>query len=156
MNFLEKLNLLMDNYNLNKNTLSQKSGIPYTTIDNWYKRGYDGVKLTTIKKLSVCFDTSSDFWIFDEITDPNYEKSSNFKINNEEMEYIKKYRSLDTHGQKTVQITTNRELERLSLLQEKDDYIAKLESYLAQSSALKLGKTVLENDKTNIKTEYAG
>lgn len=32
MNFLEKLDFLMERYGLNKSTLSQKSEIPYTTF----------------------------------------------------------------------------------------------------------------------------
>ena len=34
-NFLDKLDFLMEQKHLNKRTLSLKSGIPYTTIDNW-------------------------------------------------------------------------------------------------------------------------
>ena len=45
MNFLEKLDFLMERYGLNKSTLSQKSEIPYTTIDGWYKKGYEGLKI---------------------------------------------------------------------------------------------------------------
>lgn len=102
MNFLEKLDFLMNKYGLNKRTLSQKCGIPYTTIDAWYKKGYEGLKLTTLRKLNDFFNTSLDYWILDEITDPNYGKSSGFEVRYEEMEHIKKYRSLDPHGQETV------------------------------------------------------
>ena len=45
MNFLEKLDFLMERYGLNKSTLSQKNEIPYTTIDGWYKKGYEGLKI---------------------------------------------------------------------------------------------------------------
>ena len=34
LNFLEKLDLLMEREGLNRRTLSLRSGIPYTTIDN--------------------------------------------------------------------------------------------------------------------------
>ena len=67
MDFLEKLNYLMEIHGLNKNTLSKSCDIPYTTIDNWYKRGYDGLKLTTLKKLSAFFGVSLDFWIQEKI-----------------------------------------------------------------------------------------
>lgn len=39
MDFLEKLNYLMEKNHLNKNTLSKACNIPYTTIDGWYKKG---------------------------------------------------------------------------------------------------------------------
>lgn len=63
MNFLEKLNQLMNENGLNKNKLSKACGIPYTTIDGWYKKGYEGLKLTTLKRLSDYFNVSLDFWI---------------------------------------------------------------------------------------------
>lgn len=65
MDFLEKLDNLMKENNLNKHSLSAACDIPYTTIDNWYKRGYEGLKLTTLRKLSKFFDTSLDYWIKD-------------------------------------------------------------------------------------------
>ena len=62
MDFLEKLNYLMAQRNLNKSTLSKACDIPYTTIDGWYKKGYAGLKLTTLRKLSNYFGTTLDFW----------------------------------------------------------------------------------------------
>lgn len=66
MDFLEKLNTLMIKNNLNKSTLSKACGIPYTTIDGWYKKGYEGLKLTTLRRLSAFFGTSLDFWANDQ------------------------------------------------------------------------------------------
>lgn len=62
MDFLEKLDCLMEKNHLNKNTLSKACDIPYTTIDGWYKKGYEGLKLTTLRKLANYFGTSLDFW----------------------------------------------------------------------------------------------
>lgn len=75
MDFLQKLDFMMKKYSLNKRTLSQNSGIPYTTIDGWYKKGYEGMKISTLRILANYFDTVLDFWIQDEITDSNYGKS---------------------------------------------------------------------------------
>lgn len=122
MNFLEKLDFLMDKYGLNKRTLSQKSEIPYTTIDGWYKKGYEGLKLTTLRKLNDFFNTTLDYWILDEVTDPNYGKTSGFKVAYEEMEHIKKYRSLDSFGQETVDYILDRESERVKQIQEASKY----------------------------------
>ena len=63
MDFLEKLDYLMLQNSLNKSTLSKNCGIPYTTIDGWYKKGYEGLKLTTLRKLSEYFNLPLDFWI---------------------------------------------------------------------------------------------
>lgn len=102
MNFLEKLNFLMDGHALNKRTLSQKSKIPYTTIDNWYKRDYEGLKIPTLCKLSDFFNTTLDYWVVDEITVPNYGKSSGFKVEYEEMEHIKNTVILMIVGKKSL------------------------------------------------------
>lgn len=66
MDFLEKLDYLMEENHLNKNTLSKACNIPYTTIDGWYKKGYEGLKLTSLKKLSCFFGVPLDFWANDD------------------------------------------------------------------------------------------
>lgn len=55
MTFLEKLDKLMADRDLNKKTLSEKSGIAYTTIVNWYKRGYDNMTISIFKRLCDFF-----------------------------------------------------------------------------------------------------
>lgn len=67
MDFLEKLNYLMEKNHLNKNTLSKACNIPYTTIDGWYKKGYEGLKLTTLRKLAEYFGTSLDYWASEDV-----------------------------------------------------------------------------------------
>lgn len=86
MEFLEKLDYLMLQQGLNKSTLSKSCDIPYTTIDNWYKRGYDGLKLTTLRKLSDYFGISLDDWTRDDI-------QSDICYSPKEKEIIKSYRS---------------------------------------------------------------
>ena len=49
--FLNVLDSLMKSNGLNKHTLSIKSGIPYTTIDGFYKRGTANARLSTLKRL---------------------------------------------------------------------------------------------------------
>ena len=62
MTFLNKLDYLLDKNKMNKNMLSKACDIPYTTIDGWYKKGYDGVKLSTLRKLSKYFNVPLDYW----------------------------------------------------------------------------------------------
>lgn len=66
MAFINRLNVLMSERGINKSTLSKESGIPYTTIDGFYKKGTDNIKLSTLKKLSAYFDCSLDFLVDDE------------------------------------------------------------------------------------------
>ena len=63
MNFLEKLDALMSASGINKSRLSQLSGVPYTTIDGFYKKGYENAKISTIRKIAHTLDTSLDYLI---------------------------------------------------------------------------------------------
>lgn len=144
MDFLEKLNLLMAQNNYNKNSLSKASGIPYTTIDNWYKRGYDNLQLPTVKKLCSFFHTSLDFWLKEDVTDPNYGKASGFKVEYSEAEHIKKYRSLDSIGKETVDFILDREAIRSKESKEQKEYIIELEN-LSQEEHQRNAKTRLIN-----------
>lgn len=96
MDFLEKLDYLMDKNSLNKSTLSKACDIPYTTIDGWYKKGYEGLKLTTLRKLASFFGTSLDFWANDNpqlITIPS--DGHLFVGEKEEVELLRDYRILN-------------------------------------------------------------
>lgn len=66
MTFLEKLDLLMESSGLNKNKLSILSGVPYTTIDGFYKKGYENAKISTIRKIAKALGCSLDYLIEDE------------------------------------------------------------------------------------------
>ena len=69
MTFIEKLDALMEERHLNKNTLSKACGIPYTTIDGWYKKGISDLRLSTLKKLTAHFELSLDYWLDDDIVE---------------------------------------------------------------------------------------
>lgn len=105
MNFLEKLDYLMDKEKINKNILSKKSGIPYTTLDGFYKKGYQNTKLSTVQKIANYFNVSLDYLIFDEITDLDYGKAEKFKITTDEMYLIQRYRNLDEYDKQVVNST---------------------------------------------------
>lgn len=139
MNFLEKLNLLMKQNGLDKKSLSANSGIPYTTIINWYKRGYDGLQVSTLQKLNNYFGVSFDFWISDEITDPNYGKTSNFEITFEEMNFIKSYRSLNSYDKETLRILLDRECKKPTINHFNTEEIA----------ALTLGKSIVDGSESD-------
>lgn len=62
MSFIERLEYLMDKKGVkSKAELSKLSGIPYTTIDGFYKKGSDNIKLSTLKKLAGFLGCSLDF-----------------------------------------------------------------------------------------------
>lgn len=66
MSFTEKLDMLMAERRINKATLSREADIPYTTIDGFYKKGSDNIKLSTLRKLSAYFNCSLDYLVDDD------------------------------------------------------------------------------------------
>ncbi len=91
MDFLDKLNDLMEKNHLNKSTLSKACHIPYTTIDGWYKKGYEGLKLTTLRKLANFFGTSLDYWA-----------SENNELTTEKAEILKKIQKMSNSDVRAV------------------------------------------------------
>lgn len=118
MDFLQKLDFMMEKYSLNKRTLSKNSGIPYTTIDGWYKKGYEGMQLKTLRALSDYFNTVVDYWATNEVTDPNAWKTNGFVVSSDEMGHIQKYRLLDPYGKEAVDSVLEAEYKRYRDLQE--------------------------------------
>lgn len=87
---------------LNKHTLAQKCGVPYTTIVGLYERGPENARLSTINRLCDFFNVSLDYLAFDE-----YEKPEDFKpgantssitLTDEESELLTGFRSLNRAG----------------------------------------------------------
>lgn len=111
MNFLEKLDYLKGKYNLNNNTFAQRSGIPYTTIDGFYKKDYKNIKLGTLQKIANFFNVSLDYLIRDEIDDPNHDRLFNTELSAPEIDVLKKFRSLSPHAQETIRLLIDRELD---------------------------------------------
>lgn len=65
--FLNVLERLMAERGLNKSTLSKLSGIPYTTIDGFFKKGYENTKLSTLRQLSNFFGVTLDYLVYGEL-----------------------------------------------------------------------------------------
>lgn len=95
--FLETLNKLMDERGLNKNSLSRQSGIPYTTIDGFYKKGYANAKLSTLRQLAHFFEVSLDYLVGEDTTNDNNIMSD------KEKKMLTDYRELNEIGQQKAQ-----------------------------------------------------
>ena len=70
MGLTDKLDLLMKERNINKADLARESGVPYTTIDGFYKKGSENAKLSTLKKLCTYFNCTLDYLADDAVNDP--------------------------------------------------------------------------------------
>ena len=94
MGLTDKLDLLMKERNINKAELARESGIPYTTIDGFYKKGSENAKLSTLKKLCSYFNCSLDFLADDNISEEPQTIAAHFdgdEFTEEELEEIKQF-----------------------------------------------------------------
>ena len=101
MTMVEKLDGLMSQKGINRKQLSEQSKIPYMTIVNFYEKGTENVKLSTLKKLAKYFNVSLDYIADDDFKDNHAQEQSR-----SELEHIKKYRSLTDNGRKAVDAVT--------------------------------------------------
>ncbi len=76
MTMTEKLDILMSERGINKSQLSRLSGIPYMTIVNFYEKGTENVKRSTLIKLSRFFEVTVDYLVVDEETRRAYPSGS--------------------------------------------------------------------------------
>ena len=104
MTLLEKIDFLMEKNHLNKRKLSINAGIPYTTVDGWYKRGYENMSLSTFKKLCKYFDVSMDSMAFDELEIQPYDPDRIYTTKRER-EIIMRYRQADGIDQTSIRRT---------------------------------------------------
>ena len=95
--FLKKLDYLIVKKGINKSILAKGCGIPYTTLDGFYKKGCDNVKLSTLRKLSNYFDVDLNFWVNDDKL--NTYEQKNAHPNEGEQKLIDNYRQLNEEGQ---------------------------------------------------------
>lgn len=99
LNFLDKLDYLMARDKLNKHTLSQRSGVPYTTIVGFYERSYENTKLSTIQKLADFFGVSLDYLMRDQHTNPYDAPNS---LSADEVRLLDQYRGLSSAGKEYI------------------------------------------------------
>lgn len=110
MDFLSKLDWLMKRDGLNKHTLAQKSGIPYTTIVGLYERGPENARLSTVNKLCTFFNVPLDYLAIDEYKNPedftpNGKTASTVCETPEETELLSLFRGLSVETKSIVMST---------------------------------------------------
>ncbi len=110
MNFLEKLDFLISENKLNRKTFSQKSKIPYTTISNWYGRGYDNLSLPAFRSICDYFNVTMDSMAYDDREIEYRPSKAPAALSKEEQHLIETFDRLDERGQKTVMDTLDREV----------------------------------------------
>lgn len=65
MDFFDRLRKLMEqNGDTNNSVLAKKSGIPYTTIDGLFKRGWEKAQIITIQRICDYYGVSLDYMVY--------------------------------------------------------------------------------------------
>ncbi len=95
-----------------RKSFAEKIGIPETTLRN-YETNAREPGHTFLKQMSDFFKVSTDYLLG--ITEEK-ERRSTHQLKSSEYEHIEKYRSLDPHGQQTVDLILDREAERVKQL----------------------------------------
>lgn len=119
------------NKGLKQSDVTKCTGIKNTTLSN-YENGITEPDIDTFLQLCEFYELD-----YAEILAEAYGLSvqgEEFKIRPSEIELAKKYRSLDSYGQETVNIILEREVSRTATLSKKDSLIAELENTLTDMS----------------------
>jgi DNA-binding Xre family transcriptional regulator len=106
MTLLDKLEYLMRKRNLNKRQFSLQSGLPYSTIDNLWKRGTDSMRLPTFIKICSFFNVTMDSMAYDE-REIQYKTEQEANLPLEESDLLNKYRHLNADGKQMVETVLN-------------------------------------------------
>lgn len=95
MDFLKRLELLMNAREINKKVLAEQAKIPVSTVYSWWAKGYEGITLPTIMKLCNYFHCSMDWLCCGEET-----KEADSPLSSQEMQLIAAYRAADDTAQR--------------------------------------------------------
>ena len=93
MDFLDRLRILMEKNGDNNSTLAKKSGIPYTTIDGLFKRGWEKAQLSTIQKICQHYGVLLDYMVY-----------GAEGLSDDAQEIAAKYETLDSTGKELLQV----------------------------------------------------
>lgn len=116
MTVREKIDLLKDQRKLNNRQLSMQSNIPYSTIDNWYKRADpDDMRVSTFRKLCDFFGVTMESMAYDE-KEIEYRSDRAMEYSTAEADLIRGYRAASEEIQDNMRYQA-----RTALIKKKDD-----------------------------------
>ena len=101
MTFTEKLSCLISKNGLNRRRFSEASGISYSTIDNWYKRSYEGMTVGTLRTLCSYFGVTMDSMAYDD-REIEYVRDREMSFSSDDAAMIRQYRELDSTQQAMI------------------------------------------------------
>ena len=131
MNMLQTLDRLMNEKGLNRSRLAQSSGVPYTTIDGLYKKGFENVKFSTLLKLARALGVSLDELAGDQAP------LGKQQLDHEALAVARDFTGLDGHGKRLVRLVLDEEKARLGSPAEEapQSEIIQIKHYLVPAAA---------------------
>lgn len=100
MDFLDRLRDLSKKKGIMNNMqLSKASGVPYTTIDGFYRVGYDNAKLSTLRKLAEALDCTLEYLV----NGTSEDVEDTLATEDEMQRLVIPYRTLDDAGKSLVE-----------------------------------------------------
>lgn len=119
MNIGERIVSLRSSNGMTRVQLAEKLGLPMTTLRN-YEIGTREPGHKFILDVAHLFNVTTDYLLG--MTDDAHPcaPSQNSFVSKAEMDGIKKYRALDEHGKEIVELVLEKELERVSLMEDSE------------------------------------
>ena len=124
MAFYDRLKEGRINAGLTQEQLAEKLGIAKSTLSG-YENGNREPTVATIAKAIDILKIDANFLYQDEMDALG---GNPMQLKYDEMQHIKKYRSLDDYGRETVDIVLDREVERYSIISEQNKHLTELEN----------------------------
>lgn len=107
MTLIEKIEYLMKENSLNRRQLSISSGIPYSTLDNLWKRDTASMRLPTFKRLCDFFGVTMASMAYDELDimylGENTAEPDSVVLSPGENTLIDRYRQMNDEGKIELQ-----------------------------------------------------
>ncbi len=120
MNLIEKIDFLCKEQGLSRRQFSIKANIPYTTIDGLFKRGYEGVRLSTFISICDFFQVTMDSMARDNEQIVYLKDLLENDLTIYDSKLLNEYHNLSPEGKERVNYTLKAELELTAALEKKD------------------------------------
>lgn len=101
MDFHDRLRKLMAARGDNNSTLAKNAGIPYTTIDGLFKKGYKNAYVSTMQKLSTYYGVTLDYLL-----------NGDDNVSADAIAFASKFDQLDAYGKEAVSAIVDAEYRR--------------------------------------------
>jgi len=118
----ERLKLLRRENNLSKRDLVSRLPLNYSTYAN-YESGFREPNSEILQMLARFFNVSLDYLLG--VSDNRRKAEEIAILTEDENDYVLKYRQLDNHGREVIDILMEKELERVSFLNTRNESVKK-------------------------------